>query len=709
MRKLLIKFPSRIRISGWDFGSSARAMNQAGGNISTQAELVKVINSTTERKSMSTKTSIKRIALVAVAALGFGMLSVVPSSATVTGLTVSAVDGTSTNSAEPGYVSDSTTAAVLTVNALFADAAFDTVTVTFIQKSVPSGATAVPFAYFLDSTTAVASSTRVDSQTTTTAAYTAQSPKVAGAGVGETNTAALAVDGAKQFRILRTSQTVGYAGAQFAVQLDSATARIAGTYTYTAIVKSYASGASTSPLQTVTQDLSIVVAKTTTAEAAAGGTIDASKTTAYINAGSSMTTASDSAVSVLATASSSNLATIQVKTYTATSLAAPESVTVTLTGAAGLLCDSAGTTCGNNLKIAGDGDDLFYVRANGTAGVSTIVVATTSKTFPAKTVTFYAKSPSTITTTVNKPVIGVAAASTNTDVVRAVAKDANGNPWTGQLYIVASAAADALIAGSATTPTACTYNATYDFHACPLKGTAKGTASVKVMDASLDTDGTIATTDAAVTSNAASVRVSTGTASSVKIAFDKATYAPGEKAFVTVRVLDENGDAMPAGTVTNVFAATPTTNVALGTNSASFGTDIAIEAATDATTFTNAGAQTYIVYMPMAQGDVTITAKGSTGLASAGRVEVSATTTVSDDSVTAAVDAANEATDAANAATDAANAAAEAADAATAAAQDAQAAVAALATQVSSLIAGIKAQITSLTNLVIKIQKKVKA
>jgi len=79
------------------------------------------------------------------------------------------------------------------------------------------------------------------------------------------------------------------------------------------------------------------------------------------------------------------------------------------------------------------------------------------------------------------------------------------------------------------------------------------------------------------------------------------------------------------------------------------------------------------------------------------------------DSSSAAVDAANEATDAANAATDAANAAAEAADAATAAAQDAQAAVAALATQVASLIAGIKAQITALTNLVIKIQTKVKA
>ena len=75
----------------------------------------------------------------------------------------------------------------------------------------------------------------------------------------------------------------------------------------------------------------------------------------------------------------------------------------------------------------------------------------------------------------------------------------------------------------------------------------------------------------------------------------------------------------------------------------------------------------------------------------------------------AAQEAAAEATDAANAATDAANASAEAADAATAAAQDAADAVAALSTQVSEMISALKKQITALTNLVIKIQKKVKA
>jgi hypothetical protein len=95
------------------------------------------------------------------------------------------------------------------------------------------------------------------------------------------------------------------------------------------------------------------------------------------------------------------------------------------------------------------------------------------------------------------------------------------------------------------------------------------------------------------------------------------------------------------------------------------------------------------------------------GVASAS-VSVAADTTTAD-AAQAAADAAAEATDAANAATDAANAAAEAADAATAAAQDAADAVAALSTQVSEMVDALKKQITALTNLVIKIQKKVKA
>jgi hypothetical protein len=103
--------------------------------------------------------------------------------------------------------------------------------------------------------------------------------------------------------------------------------------------------------------------------------------------------------------------------------------------------------------------------------------------------------------------------------------------------------------------------------------------------------------------------------------------------------------------------------------------------------------------------DATLAAGNSSASAS---ITFAAGASASDVAQTA-TDAAAEATDAANAATDAANAAAEAADAATAAAQDAADAVAALSAQVATLISGLKAQLTALTNLVIKIQKKVKA
>jgi trimeric autotransporter adhesin len=95
--------------------------------------------------------------------------------------------------------------------------------------------------------------------------------------------------------------------------------------------------------------------------------------------------------------------------------------------------------------------------------------------------------------------------------------------------------------------------------------------------------------------------------------------------------------------------------------------------------------------------------------APAGIGSVTVAVPAAENTAQAAVDAAAEATDAANAATDAANAAAEAADAATAAAQDAADAVAALSTSVSAMISDLKRQITALTNLVIKIQRKVRA
>ena len=75
---------SRVRIHGGDSGVSARATHHIVQKdllityvsaLSARAELRTVRGSTTERKKMSTKTSFKRVALVAVAALGMGVLT----------------------------------------------------------------------------------------------------------------------------------------------------------------------------------------------------------------------------------------------------------------------------------------------------------------------------------------------------------------------------------------------------------------------------------------------------------------------------------------------------------------------------------------------------------------------------------------------------------------------------------------------------------
>ena len=65
-----------IRISRGERDASARATH-------LKAASRKYLETTIERKQMSTTTNFKRIALVAVAALGLGVLSSAPSQATI--------------------------------------------------------------------------------------------------------------------------------------------------------------------------------------------------------------------------------------------------------------------------------------------------------------------------------------------------------------------------------------------------------------------------------------------------------------------------------------------------------------------------------------------------------------------------------------------------------------------------------------------------
>jgi hypothetical protein len=194
--------------------------------------------------------------------------------------------------------------------------------------------------------------------------------------------------------------------------------------------------------------------------------------------------------------------------------------------------------------------------------------------------------------------------------------------------------------------------------------------------------------------------------------------ANGDLNSYTVLVTDRYGNPMGSQTVS--ISASGAAVIGGGATTSSFTTDSSGTFTFTGTALTSAGgAGTYKVAIPTTNEfgsvagyssttpiDSTVAAGNNTATLA---VTYAAGTNAAEANAQTAADAAAEATDAANAATDAANAAAEAADAATAAAQDAADAVAALSAQVATLISGLKSQLTALTNLVIKIQKKVKA
>jgi hypothetical protein len=346
---------------------------------------------------------------------------------------------------------------------------------------------------------------------------------------------------------------------------------------------------------------------------------------------------------------------------------AQDTVTVSIAGA-GLLYD--GSSYGSSMLGYQTGLKSYSIVPDGRAGTATVTIALsrTGQTFT-KSMTFYAAAAATNTAvaTVRHPVLKI---GTNTDAVQVAVKDAGGNAYSGTVTLFAVAAADALVAGSTTVSGTCTWTASVSAHRCSVEGVTPGTAKLKAYNAS-----TVALSTAS--SNEVTVTVSNSTAATVKIAFNKATYAPNERAIITVTPVSSTGASLPAQTFATLFATGGITTTSSLTGDTLTAVSVITQAATSSTTQglgsayvgTTANAMTYYVFMPSAGGTVTLTATGGTSLPVAGQVAVTASATVTD------------------------NAAA------------ALAAVTALATTVASL----KTLITTLTNLVLKIQKKVKA
>jgi len=483
---------------------------------------------------MSTKTNFKRIALVAVAALGMGVLSSVPAKATfLTTPTLTTAVGTATKA-----LADSSTAGSISLG-FNSDGATDSVVLVAVPQTYPALYTAVPgLSIFFSDTTG---STATVGTPTARAVATGTGTKdgFAGAKVTALDETRLATESismtAGNAVIVTTGSTTGKAAIKLLAQIDTAgaaTARQAGTYTWLIAATPYVGGVK-GTVVTATYTITIAALSSESTVASSG------TSTAFLHTAASGTPTTDATVSALATASTTARAWVYVNLLNTGSGQASESVTITTN--IGTIGSNGGTSIGKSVVLQySSGPNYYPIFADGTAGTATITVKSASVTFTNKTVVFYAAAPTTLVASVINSVPGV---GTNTvaagGVVAVVPKDSNGNLWGGSLAIYSDT-----LGTISDTGTACTnLVSTIGVALCPVTGVIAGTAKITVRDASL-----------AVVSNALSLTVSTDTAATVKLVWDKASYAPGEKATLAVQVLNSAGKAIPAGTFANLFA-----------------------------------------------------------------------------------------------------------------------------------------------------------
>jgi hypothetical protein len=588
---------------------------------------------------MSTTTNFKRIALVAVAALGLGVLSSVPSNAAVNADTLTLSATTAAQTTAETYTASS---AVATVS--FFGTAGDSMSVTAALTAAPAGNTALPTLYLVETSSAV-----ID--TDTTAGTISQLKDTF------TSNAAVAVK-AGSSSVVTT--------AKFAVYLTKGNGitapTVAGSYTVKLTPATVgASGAINSTAVTLTITVTEAAALETKASAA---TTKVYIQGVYNPAGKSAASA-DSAVTFAkspnANGTAGQAAFIVVNQLNAAGGASSDSITAEISGP-GTLGSGAYNDASRGRSLTVKIADSITVWSDGSSGVSTITIksATSGDTLATKTLKFYGAMASLTGTAVTE-IIGTSG------TVKVSAKDATSVAM-GTLIGTEAIYAFSSDATVATVPTTAISNYAVESGTVTVTAVKAGTATITFGNASTLAASTIKS--APVT-----VRVGSTAIASVTLAFDKTSYAPGEKATITLSTLDATNLLTVPGAVT-LFATgkglNPDKAFLTGTTDTATTTSITTEDATDATAGTVAGKKIYTVFMPTTAGPVKLSATLSADAKLAAAIQgtvVSATVNVVD-SGSAAL-----------------------------------AAVTALATTVASL----RTLIVTLTNLVLKIQKKVKA
>ena len=616
---------------------------------------------------MSTKTNFKRIALVAVASLGFGLLSVAPSNAAVNAdtLTIKNTAGSTTSaiSVANGDTITVASSATATLTFLPGTALSDSVTLTAALVSAPAGNTALPYMSLRDTTSAFVF-TGIDAGTRQYVGNGFDGTRGSGDDFVSPNAAVNCVP-----QVSATTTTC-----LFDVYLgkgDSKTGpTVAGTYVVT--VKAANKDASTSNAGTATLTFTVAAAS-----------VGATSGTAYMtgNVSDSVTMSTEDLIPVMASKAVTTAPKALIKVTQVTPSTANESVTATITGPGTLGSAAANTGNPTGRSILVKNGDTILVFADGTSGVGTITLvgSTSGYSFGTKTVTWTGTAIAKLVATALAPVINATGGSASL-ATYVQAFDSDGKQiYSPTVYMISSDLTK--ISNSYTNCTSgwdATDLVTYCSATAVSAGTSDLTFTTHSATGTYQGDGVTTTK---VTSNAAKIRVGSVTAASFKLSFDKATYGPGEKATLTVTPLDAAG--LP---VAGVYGAANSNGNAAYANFFATGgitTDYAFYTGSDTTTATflnpsyATGVKTFTVYMPLQGSKLTVKASAGAHFGADYQTKTGATTGTP---VSATATVATEGA-------------------------AALAAVTALATTVASL----KTLITTLTNLVLKIQKKVKA
>jgi len=562
---------------------------------------------------MSTKTSFKRIALVAVAALGFGMLSVAPSTAAVP----QADTVTLSTSATTGYVGGTYTT---TVNVAFgALAAGDSMTTTMSMTTNATGSVAFPVlivetptvATTVNSISAI-SGTPATVMTTTETGTVAAGTMVRAQGA---YTVSFSPDKIGTYLIqFKNSGGTNNATAVWTVTVVAKPAitveTIAAPGTGTRVTKNYAYWAWPS----------WQAATTLSTEYAANGWngwSESVRNAANVENGLAITTRGTDDLTFacydipiygpnqtdangLGACMNVKITQSNGKTTANTGMmvdADAVPLTVSVEGPANVSVNGNGSVAQSGVKAfnaniipgrvyvetAGQNTDLgltknVYVYSNGTPGLATVTVKAGDLLLETFTVSFY-HNAQTITPTVVNEVIPVTASA---DVILGSATYQANNPFstagtgaiTGKVVDVALQAVPGLtmralsdtVANITNSYTACTglgvggvtdHTGTFT---CNLVGAKEGLAKVVLTTLTSATDTTTLANGGA-TSVASQFRVG-GLPTQTKIYFGDATasyaaksdFVPGEQGSFTIQLMDAKGLSVPNGTYTSFFS-----------------------------------------------------------------------------------------------------------------------------------------------------------